>query len=115
MPTPSPPLQEVTQLLVDWSSGNQAALDRLMSLVYTELRQLAHRYMRRERSGHTVCGRDGCRVPLPWTGDAPPRSVPWLPQPAGWKSCTAEAAAAVPASLLRLYRGVLRLRRINRV
>jgi RNA polymerase sigma factor (TIGR02999 family) len=39
---------------VDWSNGNQAALDRLMPLVYTELRQLAHRYMRRERLGHTM-------------------------------------------------------------
>jgi RNA polymerase sigma factor (TIGR02999 family) len=54
MPTSSPPLQEVTQLLVDWGNGNQAALDRLMPLVYTELRQLAHRYMRRERPGHTM-------------------------------------------------------------
>jgi RNA polymerase sigma-70 factor, ECF subfamily len=48
------PLQEVTQLLVDWGNGNQAALDRLIPLVYTELRQLAHRYMRRERLGHTM-------------------------------------------------------------
>jgi RNA polymerase sigma factor (TIGR02999 family) len=54
MPTPSPPLQEVTQLLVDWGNGNHAALDQLMPLVYTELRQLAHRYMRRERPGHTM-------------------------------------------------------------
>jgi RNA polymerase sigma factor (TIGR02999 family) len=54
MPLPSPPLPEVSQLLVDWSNGNQAARDRLLPLVYTELRQLAHRYMRRERSGHTI-------------------------------------------------------------
>jgi RNA polymerase sigma-70 factor (ECF subfamily) len=54
MPIPSLPPQEVTQLLVDWGNGNQAALDRLMPLVYTELRQLAHRYMRRERPGHTM-------------------------------------------------------------
>jgi RNA polymerase sigma-70 factor, ECF subfamily len=54
MPIPSPPPQEVTQLLVDWGNGNQAALDRLMPVVYTELRQLAHRYMRRERPGHTM-------------------------------------------------------------
>jgi RNA polymerase sigma factor (TIGR02999 family) len=39
---------------VDWSNGNRAALDRLMPLVYTELRQLAHRYMRRERPGCTL-------------------------------------------------------------
>jgi len=54
MPIPSPPPQEITQLLVDWSNGNQAALDQLMPLVYTELRQLAHWYMRRERPGHTM-------------------------------------------------------------
>jgi RNA polymerase sigma-70 factor, ECF subfamily len=54
MPIPSPPPQEITQLLVDWSNGNQAALDQLTPLVYTELRQLAHRYMRRERLGHTM-------------------------------------------------------------
>jgi RNA polymerase sigma factor (TIGR02999 family) len=54
MPPPSPPLQEVTQLLVDWGNGNQAALDQLIPLVYTELRQLARRYMSRERSGHTM-------------------------------------------------------------
>jgi RNA polymerase sigma factor (TIGR02999 family) len=54
MPPPSPPLQEVTQLLVDWGNGNQAALDQLIPLVYTELRQLARRYMSRERPGHTM-------------------------------------------------------------
>jgi RNA polymerase sigma factor (TIGR02999 family) len=54
MPPPSPPLQEVTQLLVDWGNGNQAALDQLIPLVYTELRQLARRYMSRKRPGHTM-------------------------------------------------------------
>jgi RNA polymerase sigma factor (TIGR02999 family) len=39
---------------VDWGNGNQAALDQLIPLVYTELRQLARRYMSRERSGHTM-------------------------------------------------------------
>ena len=42
------------RLLVDWGNGNQAALNQLMPLVYTELRQLAHSYMRRERLGHTM-------------------------------------------------------------
>src|SRR5205823_11066930 len=50
--TPSP--QELTQLLVDWSNGNQAALDKLAPLVYEELRRLAHHYMSRERPGHTL-------------------------------------------------------------
>ena len=50
--TPSP--KEVTQLLLDWSNGNQAALDHLTPLVYEELHRLAHQHMRRERSGHTL-------------------------------------------------------------
>ena len=52
MTTPSP--HEVTQLLLDWSNGNQAALDRLMRLVDRELHRLAHHYMRRENAGHTL-------------------------------------------------------------
>lgn len=45
---------EITQLLDEWSSGNQAALDKLYPLVYEELRRMAHRFMRRERKGHTL-------------------------------------------------------------
>lgn len=45
---------EITQLLAEWSNGNQAALDKLYPLVYEELRRLAHRYMRRERKDHTL-------------------------------------------------------------
>jgi len=44
----------VTQLLLDWSKGDQAALDKLMPLVYSELRRLASNYLRRERPGHTL-------------------------------------------------------------
>ena len=44
----------VTQLLVDWSNGDQAALDKLMPVVYDELRRLASNYLRRERPGHTL-------------------------------------------------------------
>jgi RNA polymerase sigma-70 factor, ECF subfamily len=44
-----PPPPEVTQLLLDWSAGNQAALDELMPLVYRELRKMAHSYLNRER------------------------------------------------------------------
>ena len=54
MTTPTGSPQEVTQLLIDWSRGDQAALDSLMPLVYEELRRLARRYMRRERVGHTL-------------------------------------------------------------
>lgn len=44
----------VTRLLVRWRSGDAAALDELMPLVYAELRQLADRHMRGERPGHTL-------------------------------------------------------------
>jgi RNA polymerase sigma factor (TIGR02999 family) len=46
--------QRVTQLLASWSSGDLAALDELMPLVYEELRRLAHHYISRERPGHTL-------------------------------------------------------------
>lgn len=52
MTSPSP--DEVTQLLLDWNSGDKAALDRLMPVVYEELRRLAHHYLGRERRGHTL-------------------------------------------------------------
>ena len=45
---------EVTQLLLDWSNGDQAALDRLMPLVDQELHRLAHHYMQQENAGHTL-------------------------------------------------------------
>jgi len=45
---------EVTRLLEAWSHGDREALDRLAPLVYDELRRLAHRYMSRERAGHTL-------------------------------------------------------------
>lgn len=48
------PPEGVTQLLVDWSNGDQKALDKLMPLVYSELRRLASNYLRRERAGHTL-------------------------------------------------------------
>jgi len=46
--------EEVTQLLLDSSAGDKEALDRLMPVVYQELRRLAHHYMRHERAGHTL-------------------------------------------------------------
>ena len=44
----------ITQLLIDWSKGDQAALEKLMPLVYDELRRLASNYLRRERASHTL-------------------------------------------------------------
>lgn len=49
-----PPAGDATGLLIDWSNGDERALDRLMPLVYEELRRLAAGYLRRERSGHTL-------------------------------------------------------------
>jgi RNA polymerase sigma factor (TIGR02999 family) len=46
----------VTELLARWRSGDQNALDALMPLVYSELRQLAQHYLRKERSDHTLQG-----------------------------------------------------------
>ena len=46
--------QEITQLLLNWSKGDQAALDQLIPLVYPELRKLARRYMGRESPEHTL-------------------------------------------------------------
>lgn len=51
--TPGSP-HDITQLLADWSSGDAAALARLMPLVYAELQRIAHGYLRQERMGHTL-------------------------------------------------------------
>src|SRR5258708_4090846 len=45
---------EITRQLADWSNGDQAALGRLLPLVYDELHRLASSYMRRERPDHTL-------------------------------------------------------------
>jgi RNA polymerase sigma factor (TIGR02999 family) len=44
----------ITELLIDWGKGDQAALEKLMPLVYNELRRLASNYLRRERANHTL-------------------------------------------------------------
>jgi len=69
-----------------------------------------------KRSGGTELGRDGCRVPMPWSGDAPPfgfspNGASWLPAPESWATLTAQAQAADPRSTLSLYRDAIRLRR----
>ncbi|GAA2777973.1 glycoside hydrolase family 13 protein [Mycolicibacterium pallens] len=68
-----------------------------------------------ERSGHTERGRDGCRVPMPWSGDAPPfgfSSNPgtWLPMPPEWSALTVERQLADPDSTLTFFRTILQLR-----
>jgi RNA polymerase sigma factor (TIGR02999 family) len=51
---PDVSVNQVTQLLVDWSNGDEHALELLTPVIYQELRRLARSYMRRERSGHTL-------------------------------------------------------------
>jgi alpha-glucosidase len=72
-----------------------------------------------EQSGRTDRGRDGCRVPLPWSGVTPPFGFsphgaiapPWLPQPATWRSLTVASQTGDSCSMLELYRSALALRR----
>lgn len=74
-----------------------------------------------ERSGHTVRGRDGCRVPLPWsatdgasTGFSPEGAdAPWLPQPSWWAAYAADRQHGDPDAVLELYRAVLQTRRAH--
>ena len=54
MTTASSSQQKVTQLLKDWSGGDEGALGKLIPLVQPELHRLAHHYMSRERAGHTL-------------------------------------------------------------
>jgi alpha-glucosidase len=69
------------------------------------------------RTGGAEIGRDGCRVPNPWSGTSAPfgfgpdGSVPWLPQPASWAGLSVEAESAEAGSTLSLYRAALRIRR----
>jgi len=72
------------------------------------------------RTNGAEIGRDGCRVPLPWTADSAtsfgfssvePTGEPWLPQPADWGRHAVALQAADPASTLSLYRSLLAARR----
>ena len=69
-----------------------------------------------ERSGHRFKGRDGCRVPLPWTADGPAfgfndTGAAWLPQPDWYAGYAASAQDGVDGSILSLYRRAVGLRR----
>ncbi|MDX3386987.1 glycoside hydrolase family 13 protein [Streptomyces niveiscabiei] len=71
-----------------------------------------------ERSGHTERGRDGCRVPIPWSGtgalygfSGAGAAAPWLPQPADWAPYSVAAQTGDARSMLELYRAALRIRR----
>jgi alpha-glucosidase len=67
-----------------------------------------------ENSGHTQKGRDGCRVPIPWTRGGPSfgfgDAEPWLPQPSWFGDLSVEAQEGVAGSTLELYRTTLGLR-----
>ncbi|AYN40346.1 glycoside hydrolase family 13 protein [Streptomyces dangxiongensis] len=68
-----------------------------------------------EHTGHVRKGRDGCRVPLPWTTTGPSygfgSGAAWLPQPESFAAYAVEAQAGTEGSTLELYRTALRLRR----
>lgn len=67
-----------------------------------------------ERSEHTHKGRDGCRVPIPWSVAGSSfgfgSGTSWLPQPDGWGELSVEAQDGVAGSTLELYREAIRLR-----
>ena len=64
-------------------------------------------------------GRDGARVPLPWSGDETPFNFssgsPWLPIPNGWKEFSVSSQSPDPTSTLNLYRSALKIRKDNLV
>jgi alpha-glucosidase len=70
-------------------------------------------------SGNTIRGRDGCRVPIPWSGTQPPFGFssegvrPWIGQPAAWAGYTVEAEAGRADSMLEFYRRALVARRTS--
>ena len=70
-----------------------------------------------ERSGHAEKGRDGCRVPIPWTRSGPSFGFgdvePWLPQPETFGAMSAEAEQGDPSSMLELYRAAIAARKTH--
>jgi alpha-glucosidase len=96
--------------------GEELGLEEVQDLPADQLQDPMH-----FRSGGVDPGRDGCRVPLPWSGTKAPfgfspekaASEPWLRQPAGWAALTVEAQRSDPESMLNLYRSALRIRRLD--
>lgn len=91
--------------------GEELGLPYVADLPVESLRDPVHR-----RSGGTIRGRDGSRVPMPWSGDRPPfgfstNDDTWFPMPADWADLTVAAEEADPGSTLHLLRAALRLRR----
>lgn len=72
-----------------------------------------------ERSGYSERGRDGCRVPMPWSGDTPPFGFSasddvWLPMPPEWAALTIATQELDPDSTLELFRRAIGLRHARR-
>ena len=94
--------------------GEELGLDEVQDLPAHQLQDPMYL-----RSGGADPGRDGCRVPLPWAGTCSPfgfspagsTGEPWLRQPSRWAELTVEAEQRDPASMLSLYRTMLRIRR----
>ena len=93
--------------------GEELGLPELLDLP-DELRQDPQWF----RSHGQTPSRDGCRVPIPWSGQVPPfgfgpdgSTASWLPAPAAWAALTVERQHADPGSMLNLYIQALRLRR----
>jgi alpha-glucosidase len=93
--------------------GDELGLDEVQDLPAHQLQDPMYL-----RSGGTDPGRDGCRVPLPWSGTCPPfgfspqaaTGEPWLQQPSRWAGLTVEAQEHDAASMLSLYRAMLEIR-----
>ena len=93
--------------------GEELGLEEVEDLPAERRRDPIH-----ARSGGTDPGRDGSRVPVPWSGDAPPfgfsppgAGEPWLPQPAAWAALSVAAQEQDPGSTLQHYRRLLAARR----
>jgi alpha-glucosidase len=87
-----------------------------LGLPHVELPDEALRDPTWERSGHTVRGRDGCRIPMPWHGDSPPFAFStspdtWLPIPPEWAALTVEKQLSETDSTLAFFQHALEIRR----
>jgi alpha-glucosidase len=86
-----------------------------LGLANVELPDEALRDPTWERSGHTVRGRDGCRIPIPWRGDTPPfgfsaSADTWLPMPPEWESLTVERQLLNADSTLSFFQRAIEIR-----
>jgi RNA polymerase sigma-70 factor (ECF subfamily) len=90
------PISPVTRLLRDWREGDRDALDRLLPMVYSELRRLARGYLRRERAGHTL-------QPTALIHEAYVRLIPQSDRPWQSKSHFVAVAAQLMRQILMEY------------